>query len=108
MFAKPTRPALAGECVVASTSSGYAICVEVEPIVDSAWPVCNSTKSRFRRSGVTGPWLHLVLSAGHEQIRTADRGACGHRHDLDPVVDQCDQRGTDGDRDRLRHAEQEV
>ena len=46
-----TTPAFAGECVTASTSSGYAIAVTCVPIDESSRPVTRSTKSRFRRSG---------------------------------------------------------
>jgi hypothetical protein len=49
--AKPTIPALAGECVSASTSSGNAIIVIRVPIADTACPLHRSMKSRFRQSG---------------------------------------------------------
>ncbi len=54
VWANPTTPALAGECVTASTSSGNAIEVTRVPTVDTTWLLHSTTKSRLRRSG-TGP-----------------------------------------------------
>jgi len=51
--ANETRPALAGECVSASVSSGYAIDAMAVPTAESSCPVWNSMKSRFRRSGTS-------------------------------------------------------
>jgi hypothetical protein len=49
--ANPTTPALAGECVTASTSSGNAIEVTRVPTVDTTWLLHSTMKSRLRRSG---------------------------------------------------------
>ena len=49
--ANATMPALAGECVIASTSSGNAIDDDDVPALDSSCPICSSTKSRLRRRG---------------------------------------------------------
>jgi hypothetical protein len=46
--AKPTMPAFDGECVNASTSSGYAIAVDCDPADESSWPACSRMKSRLR------------------------------------------------------------
>ena len=51
MRAKPTMPAFAGEWVSARTTSGYAMTVDSEPIVDRTCPACRRRKSRFRLSG---------------------------------------------------------
>src|SRR5207237_1434547 len=51
---KPTRPAFAGECVRAKTSSGNASAVAWEPTAESNWPVSRRTKSRFRQRGGAG------------------------------------------------------
>ena len=53
--ANPTMPAFAGECVIARTSSGYAITVDSDPIVESTWPDWSRMKSRFFRSGCVTP-----------------------------------------------------
>jgi hypothetical protein len=44
-------PALAGECVIASTSNGNAIDDDDVPALDSSCPISNDMKSRFRRRG---------------------------------------------------------
>ena len=49
--AKPTTPAFAGECVMARTSSGYAMPADSEPIEERTCPAWRRTKSRFLRSG---------------------------------------------------------
>ena len=85
--AKPTMPALDGECVNASTSSGYAIAVDCVPAAESSWPVCSRMKSRLRRSGTSrhsrddsnGPCARRMfqiaeLSYAWAQPRYRDRG----------------------------------
>ena len=85
-------------------SSGYAICVDVDPMVDSICPACSRTKSRLRQSGVK---LGLGASAG-EQVERAETDADEHHQDLDLVVDDADERCTGCDGNGLRHAEHHV
>src|SRR6476620_7350064 len=68
--ANATIPAFAGDCVTASTSSGYAIDVDDEPAFDSSCPACNNMKSRLRRRGT-------AVTKGADQIRTGVRGFAG-------------------------------
>ena len=75
--AKPTNPAFAGECVTASTSSGYAIAVTCDPSVESSRPVSSSTKSRFRRSG--GGGVNARDAAGVPRGRRTPREPCPPR-----------------------------
>ncbi len=75
MRAKPTIPAFAGECVTARTSSGYAIPVDSEPIVESTCPDWSRMKSRFLLSGFSEHGLGLddLLRAPGEEIGGGDR-----------------------------------
>ena len=52
--ANDTRPALAAECVRASTRSGYAMADACVPTFDSSCPVWSNTNFRLRRSGSGG------------------------------------------------------
>src|SRR5579862_29107 len=101
----PTTPAFAGECVTASTSSGYAIAVDSDPIVDSTCPDWSRRKSRLRLSGISDQASGL---RPREEVRGCHERHDGHDDDLDAVVDDGDERGAQGDRRRLRHAEQHV
>jgi hypothetical protein len=47
-------PALAGECVRASASSGYAIVVEDVPALDRSCPSWRSMNSRLRQRAAMG------------------------------------------------------
>ena len=75
--AKLMIPALAGECVSESASSGYAIVVEDVPALERNCPACNSTNSRFRQGydGLARNSLGLTSETiGGRRVEFAESG----------------------------------
>ena len=112
--AKPTMPASAGECVSREDEQGVRDPGRLgadrgERLPDLQQDEVAVLAERYELAqAASATSTSRNLPPPRQQIRRGEQDGGRHDHDLDPVVDQGDERCSKCDRDRLRHAEQHV